>query len=96
MKWFLGFIVVAALAAGGAWYMGIFKTPAAPAPAPVAQNTQTQTPAEPDNGLSAASDMSDAAFAQDTAAIDAQMKGSAQDSSDINSSMSDQAVAQSY
>lgn len=76
-----------------AWWQGWLKMPEPPAPV---QQEQAQTPAEPDNGLSAASDTSDAALAQDTAAIDAQMSATAQDSTNITSAMSDKPVSQSY
>ena len=94
IKWILGAIVLVVVAAA-AWWGGWVKMPEQTVtPAPQEQAVQTQT--EPDNGLSAQNDTSDAAIAQDTAALDAQIKASQTDSADIASAMNDKPVSQSY
>lgn len=94
-KWIIGIVVVVIIGAG-LWYSGVFKTfmtPSAPA-----QQTATTTPAtqqaaaQPENGMSANNDASDAAITQDTAAIDAQMQGLNSDSANVDSSLNDQSV----
>src|SRR4051812_32986373 len=94
-KWIIGIIVVA-LAAGGLWYSGVLaqfgmmSTPTATT-TPVAATT-TQAVAQPENGMSATNDASDAALAQDATAIDAQMAGLSQDSANVDSSMNDKST----
>jgi len=89
-------IVVVALIGVGLWYSGALKTLMTP-PAP-AQQTATTTPqtqqaaAQPENGMSANNDASDAAITQDAAAVDAQMQGLNNDSANVDSSMSDKSV----
>lgn len=98
-KWIIGIIIVALLA-GAAWYSGIFgnmhmMTPSQTTPT-TAATTTTQAVAQPEDGMSATNDASDPAIAQDTAAIDAQMQGLSSDSANVDSSMNDQPVQQSY
>ena len=98
-KWIIGIIVVA-LVAGAVWYSGAlnkFMQPTA------MQETATTTPAtttqaapQPENGMAANNDASDAALTQDTAAVDAQMQGLTTDNSNVDSSLSDKEVTQSY
>jgi len=95
-KWIIG-IIVAALIIGALWYSGVLKTMMTP-PSPTSTATTTpataqpQAAAQPENGMSATNDASDAALSQDTAAIDAQMQGLTTDSANIDSSLSDKSV----
>ncbi len=98
-KWIIGIIIVALLG-GALWYSGILGNlhmgaSSTPTTTPVAA-TSTQTVAQPENGMSANNDASDAAIAQDTAAIDAQMKGLDSDNASVDSSMNDKQAVQSY
>jgi len=96
-KWIIGIIVVA-IAAGGLWYSGVLgkygmmasQTTATTTPA--AATTTAQAVAQPENGMSANNDASDAALTQDSAAIDAQMQGLSSDSANMDSSMNDKSV----
>jgi len=98
-KWIIGIIVVVLLG-GALWYSGWLgnKSMMQPSTTPTstAQTTQPQAVAQPENGMAATNDTSDAALTQDTAAIDAQMQGLNSDSANIDSSMSDKETAQSY
>jgi hypothetical protein len=95
-KWIIGIIVVIIIGAG-LWYSGVLGTFMTPPASP--QTTTTTTPAnnqqaaaQPENGMSANNDASDAAITQDTAAIDAQMQGLNSDSANVDSSLNDQSV----
>ncbi|HUD02905.1 MAG TPA: hypothetical protein VMR46_02710 [Candidatus Paceibacterota bacterium] len=94
-KWIIG-IVVVILIGVGLWYSGVLGTFMTP-PAPV-QQTATTTPqtqqaaAQPEDGMSANNDASDAAITQDTAAIDAQMQGLTTDSANVDTSLNDKSV----
>ncbi len=94
-KWIIGSIVVA-LVAGGLWYSGaLAKFGMMPSPTPTSTPvvaTTTQAVAQPENGMSANNDASNAALAQDTAAIDAQITGLSQDSAHVDSSMNDKST----
>jgi|GEM_PF-1108610 hypothetical protein len=95
-KWIIGIIVVVALGAG-LWYSGVLNTlmtPPVATPATTGQATTTnqQAAAQPENGMSANNDASDAAIAQDTAAIDAQMQGLTTDSANVDTSLNDKSV----
>jgi hypothetical protein len=94
-KWIIG-VVVVILVGAGLWYSGVLGTFMTP-PAPV-QQTATTTPqtqqavAQPENGMSANNDASDAAITQDAAAVDAQMQGLSSDSANADSSLNDKSV----
>jgi len=97
IKWVIAIVVVA----GGAWLLwwsgwlnNMQPTPAEQTGA-ATQATSNQ-PAPTLNGMSAANDSSDAALAQDTAAVDAQMQGLVSDSSGVDASVNDKATAQAY
>jgi hypothetical protein len=102
-KWIIG-IIIAALVIGGLWYSGFLSTMLTPpsattSPTSSTQSTTTQQAAaqpQPENGMSANNDASDAALSQDTAAIDAQMQGLTTDTAQVNASATDQPVQQSY
>lgn len=97
-KWIIGIIIIALLG-GALWYSGALKgfltPPPAAAPAPV---TTTQQPAvpQPENGMAAVNDASDAALAQDVVAVDAQMKGMTTDSAAVDGSLADKQTTQAY
>ena len=91
MKWIIG-IVVVVLAGAALWWSGWLgnMTPSQTATTtPQAAQPQAQAPT---NGMSASNDTSDAAMAQDAAAIDAQMQGLTQDTSSVDTSLSDKSV----
>ncbi|MDE1924746.1 MAG: hypothetical protein KGH79_01015 [Patescibacteria group bacterium] len=99
-KWIIG-IVVIIIAAAALWWSGwLGRITPSQAPSQTATTTSTgseqATTQAPINGMSASNNASDAAVTQDTAAIDAQMQGLNSDSANVNSSMNDQAVTQSY
>lgn len=97
-KWIIGIIVVL-LVAGAVWYSGVLGNMH---PAVTTTQTATTTPdttatqPQPENGMAATNDASDAALTQDTAAVDAQMQGLTTDNSNVDSSLSDKQVTQSY
>jgi hypothetical protein len=94
VKWIIALLCVAALA-WLVWWSGWLR---APKPAAMLDQNQqaTTTPQQeaPINGMSANNDASDEAIAQDSMAIQAQVKAYATDSSDVDSSMNDKQVAQ--
>ncbi|HVY72723.1 MAG TPA: hypothetical protein VG984_01570 [Candidatus Paceibacterota bacterium] len=93
-KWIIGILCLAALG-WLVWWSGWLKKPATQTATDT--TTQATTTAEnnaPINGMSANNDASDTAIAQDTAAIDAQLKAYSTDSSDVDSSMNDKQVTQ--
>lgn len=96
-KWIIGIVVVIIIGAG-LWYSGVLKNIPwmMPSATPMATTTpaaaQPTAVAQPEDGMSANNDASDAAISQDTAAIDAQMQGLNSDSANVNSSMNDQSV----
>lgn len=94
-KWIIGIVCLAALA-WLVWWSGWLTKPGSQAPTDTSTNQATTTAQDntPINGMSANNDASDAAIAQDTAAIDAQLKAYATDSSDVDSSMNDKQVTQ--
>jgi hypothetical protein len=100
-KWIIGIIIVA-LIGGALWYSGFLGKMLTPPPAaaPATSSTQSTTTqqavAQPEDGMSATNDASDAALSQDTAAIDAQMQGLTSDTAQVNASAADQPVQQSY
>lgn len=100
-KWIIG-IIVLALLGGALWYSGVLgnlsMTPSqTPTTTPEIATTTPQAAApQPENGMSATNDASDAAIAQDAAAIDTQMQGLNSDNASVDSSVNDKAVAQSY
>jgi hypothetical protein len=100
-KWIIGIIIVVLLA-GALWYSGVLgnlsMTPSqTPTSTPeTASTTQQAAVPQPENGMAATNDASDAAIAQDTAAIDAQMQGLSTDNSNVDSSMNDKQTVQSY
>ncbi len=92
-KWIIGIIVIA-LAGAGLWWSGWLGKMTPSQTATTTPETVQQTPqAEaPTNGMSANTDASDTAVAQDTAAVDLQIQGLATDSSQIDSSVNDKSV----
>ena len=102
-KWIIGIIIVALLG-GALWYSGALssigfgmKPSTTPTSTPqTATTTQQAAVPQPENGMAATNDASDAALAQDTAAVDAQMQGLTTDSANVDSSLSDKQTAQSY
>ena len=99
-KWIIGIIIVALLG-GALWYSGWLgnrgtmsaQTTSTPA---AATTTQQAAVPQPEDGMAATNDASDAAITQDTAAVDAQMQGLTTDSANVDSSLNDQQTAQSY
>ena len=101
-KWIIGIIIVILLG-GAVWYSGVLNNlgmmpSATPTSTPQAATTTPQAAAvpQPENGMAANNDASDAAITQDTAAIDAQMQGLSSDNANVDSSLSDKPTAQSY
>ena len=101
LKWVIAIIVL--VGAGWLlWWSGWFRnTDGAIQASLVATSTQSgakasSTSTVPQNGMSALSDSSDAAVAQDAVAVDAQMQALGKDSSQISASLNDTPVAQSY
>ncbi len=93
LKWGVAVIVVAALA-WLLWWSG-WLTNKQGGPTTGNQNaTSTQEQAAPINGMSASNDASDAAIAQDSAAIDAQLSAYTTDTTDVDSSMNDKQISQ--
>jgi uncharacterized iron-regulated membrane protein len=94
-KWIIGIIVVALIAAG-LYYSGVFgklsMAPAAPATQTATTTQQTPQQPQPENGMAATNDASDAAITQDAAAVDAQMQGLSSDSANVDSSLNDKSV----
>ncbi len=96
-------IVVLVVVAGGAWvvmWSGWLpkSQPTVATPQPVATTTPTPPPPPPPdmNGMSAASDSSDVAFAQDVAAIDAQLQGLGTDMASYDATITDKPTPQAY
>lgn len=92
LKWIVALIVVAAVG-WLVWWSGILNKKSETA-LPNQNASATSTEEVPQNGMSKSNDASDAAVAQDTAAIDAQLSAYASDSSSVDSSMNDKAVSQ--
>ena len=94
-KWIIAVLCLAALA-WLLWWSGWLKKPVVENTFinPTGQATTTAENSAPINGMSANNDASDTAIAQDTTAIDAQLKAYATDSSDVDSSMNDKPVTQ--
>ena len=96
LKWIIGLIVVA----GAGWFLWwsgwLGNTNNIPASQTGSAVEVKNVAADPQNGMSESGNTSDAALAQDSAALDAQLKAFAQDSSNIDSSLNDKPVAQSY
>lgn len=94
IKWILAILILAALGWLVWWsgWLGATPPPAPPAePISAAPNTPEIT-----NGMSAPSDTSDEAIAQDTAAVELQMQGLTNDSTQVTGSMSDKPGSQDY
>lgn len=94
VKWGVAVVVLAALA-WLLWWSGWLTNKQTDLSA--AARNATTTPAtqqQPLNGMSASNDASDAAIAQDTAAIDAQISAYATDNSNVDSSLNDKQVSQ--
>ena len=93
MKWIIG-IVVIVLAAAVLWWSGWLGTMIPQAPTQTATTTSetTQQAQAPTNGMSASADTSDTAIQQDAAAVDAQIQGLTQDSTNFDSSLNDKSV----
>lgn len=98
-KWIIGIIIVALLG-GALWYSGMLgklgmnasQTP----PATTATTTQQAAAPQPENGMAATNDASNAALAQDAAAVDAQFAALVTDSANIDSSLNDKQTTQTY
>ena len=98
LKWIVGLIILGGLG-WLVWYSGwltSLMSPAAPTSVQTATTTSPTPPPQPTDGMSASGDTSDAAITQDTAAVDAQMQGLTTDSTNIDSSLNDKPVTQSY
>lgn len=95
IKWILVLIIIGGIG-WFAWSRGMFSGPQPQASnTPNTSTTTAPTTPPPDpNGMSAATDTSDAAIAQDTAAVDAQMQALDTDSTNIDASLADKPVAQ--
>jgi hypothetical protein len=102
---FLITVVVLAALVGGLWWSGWLNKIIAmiPMQTPVATETATTTPPvantqqTPPNDLpTATNDASDSALAQDSAALDAQIKNLGTDSANSSASLSDKPVTQEY
>jgi cytoskeletal protein RodZ len=93
-KWIIGIIVVGLLGAA-VWYSGVL-TPKPTDTTTTATSTPQVTEPQPENGMSATTDVSDTALTQDTAAIDAQIKGLNDDSAAVDASTNDKPVTQTY
>jgi hypothetical protein len=92
VRWIIALLVVAVLA-WLVWWSGWLTKPHAA----VNQQQQAQattTAQQPQNGMSANNDASDAGISQDTAAIDAQMKAYDADSAAVDAGMNDKEVTQ--
>ncbi len=100
-KWIIGIIIILLLGAA-LWYSGLLNSlgmmsSQTPTSTPEMATTTPQAAApQPENGMAATNDASDAALAQDTAAIDAQMQGLTTDSANVDSSLNDKQTTQSY
>jgi cytoskeletal protein RodZ len=95
IKWILVLIIIGGIG-WFAWSRGMFSAPqpqatntppAATAPAP------TTPPPDP-NGMSVATDASDPAILQDTAAVDTQLQALDSDSTNVETSLTDKPVVQ--
>ncbi|MEI7720111.1 MAG: hypothetical protein WCI89_02800 [bacterium] len=103
LKWVLVLVVLVGVG-WLLWWSGWFKsasysasTQGNAAGAVAATTTQAASAAPaPLNGMSVASDSSDPAIGQDTAAVDAQMQALDADGSQVTASLNDKPVAQSY
>lgn len=101
---FLIIVIILAAAVGGLWYTGWLTKLTAmvgltQAPAQQMATTTPQTNEQPvaKNDLpTSQSDASDAALAQDAAAIDVQMQAMASDSTDTSAGLNDKPVTQEY
>lgn len=100
IKWIIGLVLV--IAAGVAiWWSGVL-TPylsmgSAQSPATTTAETTQPTAQAPKSDLpSASGDSSDTAVAQDSAAVDAQLKALSSDSSNVDSDFSDKPVSQEF
>jgi hypothetical protein len=99
IKWVVGIVVVIVLA-GVAWKMGLINkmsqptamSTSTPEMVVATSTTQANTTGLPTD----ANDSSDAAMAQDSAAIDAQMQGMTTDQASLDQSMSDKPISQAY
>ena len=100
LKWVIAIIVLAG-AGWLLWYSGWFRSTSNTMQASVATSTATTTAASstaavPQNGMTVANDSSDAAIAQDAAAVDVQMQALGADNSQVTASLSDKPIVQSY
>lgn len=91
-KWIIG-IVVIVLAGAALWWSGWLGAMTPSQTATTTPQTQQAPQAQaPQNGMSATTDVSDAAIGQDAAAIDAQLQGLTADSASVDSSLNDKSV----
>jgi len=94
IKWILAIVIIAALG-WLVWWSGWLGAAPVPPPAPEPISAAPTTP-EITNGMSAPTDTSDSAIVQDTTAIDVQMQGLANDSTQVTSSVNDKPGSQDY
>jgi len=100
LKWVIAIIVIVGIGFL-VWWSGWFRSSNTNMQAAVATSTATTTTATttqqvPTNGMSAANDSSDAAIAQDAAAVDLQMQALSKDDAGVAASLADKPVTQSY
>lgn len=97
-KWIIAIIVIAA-AVWALWWSGWLTSTPQPGNQSATNATSTtsgQQTVQQQNGMSDASNTSDAALAQDAGAVDTQMQGLSSDSASTDASFSDQPVSQAY
>ncbi len=92
LKWIVALIVII-IAGFGLWKSGLISLGSLQSPA---AEQATSTPQAQSGLPTGQSDTSDAAFVQDSAAVDAQLQGLSQDSANVDQSLNDQPVQQSY
>jgi cytoskeletal protein RodZ len=101
IKWIIGLVLVV-VAAGAIWWSGILNPylsmgSAQQQATTTPEQTQQETSSAPQSDLPTASnDTSDAAVAQDAAAVDAQIKALSSDSSNLDSDLNDKPVSQEF
>ncbi len=104
MKALIG-IVLLAVAAGGLWWSGLLKDYLPPNMGGTAMQQATTTPETPTQPAAqppvtdlptASDDASDAAIAQDSAAVDVQMQGLSSDEAGADQSINDKPTAQEF
>lgn len=92
IKWIFIVLIIGALG-WLVWWSGWLG--AAPVATPI-EPAPLAAPEQNTNGMSPASDTSDAGLAQDTTAVDVQMQALISDSANVDSSMDDKQTPQDY